>query len=145
MNLDKRLGKTNLEDSIVFVNSFDFPALLMQTDPRQVVTASHKACELFNKTLAQIEGYRGGQVFDCIYSFTEKGCGRDPNCEDCKIKNAVIDTFSSGNSHEGIQTILEVKKNNVVTPYILNASTRKVGDLALVTISKYEKKSLSSH
>jgi len=140
MNLENKLSKTNLANSQAFVNSFEFPALLMQTDPRQVVTANQKACEVFSKSLSDIEGYRGGQVFDCIHSFTEKGCGLDPNCEDCKIKNAVVDTFTSGNSYEGIQTILEVKKNNVTSPYTIKLSTKKVGDFALITIGEYKKK-----
>jgi len=130
-----------MENSVILVNSCEPPTLLMQTAPRQVVTANPKACELFNKTLSQIEGHRGGQVFDCIHSFTELGCGLDPNCEDCKIKSAVVDTFSSGNSHEGIQAILDVKKENGVTPYIIQVSTKKTGDFALMIIDKYMKKS----
>jgi dienelactone hydrolase len=42
----------------------------MQPDPRQVRTANKKACDLFEKELTQIEGYRGGQVFDCVHAFT---------------------------------------------------------------------------
>lgn len=140
MNLENKLSKTNLGNSKAFVNSFELPSLLMQTDPRQVVTANQKASELFDKTLSQIKGLRGGQVFDCIHAFTEKGCGLDPNCENCKIKNAVVDTFTSGNSHEEIHTILEVIKNNVTIPYNIKVSTKKIGEFALITISEYKKK-----
>ena len=140
MNLANKLSKTNLENSRVFVNSLEFPTLLMQADPRQVIAANKKACELFTKEFNQIEGYRGGQVFDCIHSFTEKGCGLDPNCEDCKIKGAVVTTFSSGKSHVGVQTILDIKKHNTITPYDIKVSTEKVGGFALITIDKYMKK-----
>ncbi len=122
-----------------FLNSIDAPILLMQSDPRQVRTANKKACDLFKKDLSQIEGHRGGEVFDCIHAFTKAGCGKDKNCEDCKIKNSVVDTFTNGKSYDGISTVLEIKKNNSLRPYNLQVSIEKVGDLALIRIDKYEK------
>ena len=129
-----------MENHKAFLNALDCPTLLMQSDPRQVITANKKACELFGKDLAQIEGHRGGQVFDCIHAFTEAGCGLDANCENCKIKNAVVDTFSTGNSNLSVDTILEIKKHNQINPYELQVSTEKIGDYALITIEKYKTK-----
>ena len=97
-----------------------------------------KACELFGKDLSQIQWQRGGQIFDCIHSFTIEGCGKDSNCEDCKIKNAVVDTFTTGQTHEGVHTVLDIKKQNKIIPYELQVSTQKKGDFAIVTIYKYE-------
>ena len=139
MNSGNKLSKTSLSNAKVFVNSLEPATLLMQADPRQVVTANKKACSLFAKDLNQIAGFRGGQVFDCIHSFTEKGCGIDSNCEDCKIKNAVVETFSSGKSQVGVQTILDIRKHNVIIPYAIKVSTEKVGDFAIITIEKYMK------
>jgi len=130
---------TQQYDSLIsFLDNIEAPILLMQPDPRQVRTANKKACELFEKDLSQIEGRRGGQVFDCIHAFTEAGCGKDVNCEDCKIKNAVVDTFVSEKSFDGISTVLDIKRNNSITPYNLQVSTEKVGDLALIRIDEYE-------
>ena len=111
----------------------------MQAEPRQVVTANKSACELFNKDLPEIGGYRGGQVFDCIYSFTEAGCGLDENCEDCKIKNAVVDTFASGRPYTNVQTVLDIKKQEEIAPYAMVISTEKVGEFVLINIIKYER------
>lgn len=136
MTLENQRSKTNLGDSTAFIHALDSPTLLMQSEPRLVVTANKKACELLGKNLNQIEGYRGGEVFDCIHAFTEKGCGIDPNCENCKIKSAVVDTFLSGKSHVGVQTILDIKNHNAINPYVVKVSTRKVGDFAFVTIDE---------
>ena len=125
------------EDPITFLNTLEFPALLMQAEPRQVVTANQKTCELFGKNLTQIEGYRGGQVFDCVHAFTESGCGLDANCENCKIKNAVVNTFSTGNSHNNVRIILDIKKNNEITPYDMQIATEKIADHVLITINRY--------
>lgn len=117
----------------------DAPVLLMQGNPRQVVTANRKALELFEKELHEVEGHRGGQVFDCIHAFTEDGCGKDSNCEGCKIRDAIIDTFTTGKSHSGVSTSLQIKKAAGIMIFELHVSTEKVGDLALVRIERFEK------
>ena len=129
-----------MEKTQSYINTLDYPVLLMQAEPRQVVTANPKACELFDKELTQIEAHRGGQVFDCIHSFTEAGCGLDSNCENCKIKKAVVDTFVTGGVQKNIQTVLDIIKRNEVTPYNLQISTQRKGSFVLLTIDKYEKK-----
>ncbi|ACM20199.1 hypothetical protein Geob_1842 [Geotalea daltonii FRC-32] len=121
-----------------WINAIDVPTLLMQGNPRQVITANRRALELFGKELHEVEGRRGGQVFDCIYAFTEDGCGKDSHCEGCKIRDGIIDTFTTGKSHSRVSTSLQIQKSNQIMPYILQVSTEKVGDLALVRIERYE-------
>jgi hypothetical protein len=123
-----------------FLNAIDSPILLMQGNPRQVVTANQKACALFEKDLSKIEQHRGGQVFDCIHSFTEEGCGKDINCNNCKIKNAVVETFSTGASFKGVSTVLEIKKNEIIA-FDMQVTTERVGDYALLRIDRFEKRS----
>ncbi len=137
MDSDNTYSNNHMKHPKEFLNAVESPALLMQALPRQVVTANKKACELFGKTLEQIEGHRGGQIFDCIHAFTEAGCGLDINCENCKIKNAVVDTFSTGNSHNNVRTILDIKKHKEIIPHDLEVSTEKTGDFVLITIEKY--------
>ena len=143
MNQDNTSGNRGNDTPQAIMNSRQLPTLLMQAEPRQVVTANEKALELFHKDLSEIEGHRGGQVFDCIHSFTEKGCGLDENCEDCKIKNAVVDTFATGQSHMNVETVLDIKKieeEEEIVPYAMVISTEKVGDFVLISVVKYERK-----
>jgi hypothetical protein len=127
-------------DNSVLLESIDAPVLLMQGNPRQVVTANRKALELFEKNLHEVERHRGGQLFDCVHSFTEAGCGKDANCENCKIKNAIADTFTTANSHNGVSAELSVRKANGTKTYNLQVSTEKVGDLAFVRVDRYDTK-----
>lgn len=120
------------------LDTLDVPILLMESNPRQVLTANRRARDLFGKDLSHLEAHRGGQVFDCIHSFTEAGCGKDVNCEDCKIKEAIIETFISKTPRVGISATLQVKKNDGLKDYALRVSTESVGDLALVRIDQYE-------
>jgi hypothetical protein len=138
MTQDNPPNNNNTDDPIKIVNSRSMPSLLMQAEPRVVVAANKSARQLFNKSLAEIEGQRGGQVFNCIHSFTEKGCGLDENCEDCKIKGAVLDTFASGNPHDNVRTVLDIKKEDGTIPYAMIVQTEAVGDFVLLTVVKYD-------
>ena len=121
-----------------FLEAIEAPVLLMQGIPRQVLTANQSALELFGKELRQVEGHRGGQVFDCEHSFSAAGCGMDANCEHCAIKGAIVDTFTTGVPHEAVTATLPVWKAGVAGYRTLQVSTKKVGDLALVRIERYE-------
>jgi hypothetical protein len=114
------------------------PVLLMQGNPRQVITVNKKALALFGKKLSEVEDKRGGQVFDCLHSFSEAGCGKDINCEHCKIKEAIVDTFNTGEPHSGVSTPLQIKNSDGIKTYQLQVSTEKVGDLALVRVERYD-------
>ena len=120
------------------VESHDEPVLLMQSNPRQVVTANRKALALFGKRLHEVEGHRGGEVFDCIHAFSAAGCGKDDHCEPCKIRLAIVDTFNTGNPHQGVSAGLEVRKADGTHAYALEVSTEKAGNLELVRIDRYE-------
>jgi hypothetical protein len=121
-----------------WLEAVEAPVLLMQGKPRQVVTANNRALDLFGKELSEVEGQRGGQVFDCVHSFTAAGCGKDVGCEHCAIKNAIVDTFDAATAHHGVSASLQVRKANGTDTYVLQVSTEKVGDLALVRIDRYE-------
>ena len=138
MSKDNNSSNNNNDDPYAIVNSRQLPTLLMQAEPRLIVTANKSARKLFNKSLSEIEGHRGGQVFDCIHSFTEAGCGLDENCEDCKIKGAVLDTFASGKSHTNVETVLNIKKQEETMPYAMIVTTESVGNFVLITVVKYD-------
>ena len=124
-------------DSRAVLEAIHAPILLLHGNPRQVVSANRKALRLFGKEIHEVAGHRGGQVFDCIHSFTEAGCGKDVNCENCKIKNAIVDTFNTGNPHAAVSTPLQIRKADGITTRVLQVSTEKVGDMALVRIERY--------
>lgn len=131
-----RMAKAS--DYTPLLEAIDAPVLLMQSNPRQVVSSNRKAMALFEKPLEQIASHRGGQVFDCVHSFTEAGCGKDVHCEGCKIKDAIVDTLTSGVSHTGVATALSIRKADGIVPHVLQVTTEKLGDLALVRIDRYD-------
>lgn len=131
------LALATADDRRAVLEAIDAPVLLMQGDPRQVVTANRKALALFGKAPSEVESHRGGEVFDCVHSFTAAGCGKDANCENCRIKDAIVDTFVTAASHRHVSTELSVKKPDGTGRYLVQVSTEKLGDLALVRVERY--------
>jgi len=86
--------------------------------------------------VADVQRCRGGEVFDCLHSFSEAGCGKDAHCESCTIKGAIVDTFTAGQPHRSVCATLQIKKAEGVRPYTLQASTEKTGGMALVRIKR---------
>jgi hypothetical protein len=107
------------------LRAIDAPVLLMQPEPRQVFTANDAALALFGRHLSEAEGHRGGDVFGCVHSFTEAGCGRDVNCDDCRIKAAIVGAFS-GVTLADASTTLSIRRGSD-TPYAIAVSTEQVG------------------
>ena len=120
------------------LEAIDAPVLLMQGKPRQVVTANARALQLFEKELPEVEAHRGGQVFDCVHSFTAAGCGMDVNCENCTIKHAIVDTFDTPAPRHAAAAVLQVKKHGGLESRTIRVSTEKLGDLALVRIESFD-------
>lgn len=120
------------------IEKIDAAVLLFQGNPRQVVAANTKALQLFEKELHQVQGHRGGEVFDCIHSFTDAGCGKDANCEHCPVKSAIVDTLTNATPHHAVSATLRVIKPGGVASRSIQISTEKMGELALVTIERYE-------
>ena len=73
----------------VFEN-YPAPTLVVDEDVR-VLRANRAARDLLGEggatepTLIR----RGGELIRCIHSFGPGGCGRQPNCDDCVVRNAV--------------------------------------------------------
>jgi hypothetical protein len=117
------------------LQAIDAPILLMQSDPRQVFTANGRALALFGRELAEAEGHRGGEVFGCVHSFTQDGCGKDAHCDDCKIKAAIVSGFAGAAS---AASTLTIRTGGGDLPHTLAISAEKAGGHALVRIERFE-------
>ena len=113
------------------------PVLLLQSNPRQVYAANDAALALFGRAPHEAEGHRGGEVFGCIHSFTVAGCGKDVNCESCRIKQGIVDTFG-GSAATGIAATLVIRRDMDIA-HTMTISTEPVGVYVLVRIDQFVK------
>ena len=99
-----------------------------------VKTGNLQACELVQKDLASIEGYRGGDVFECAYASLPGGCGQTVHCSGCTIRRTVMYTFDTGQSCLNRPAYLNRTAADGVEKLELFISTEKVGEVVLLRI-----------
>lgn len=119
------------------MSGIEAPVLLMQPDPRLVYASNDAALALFGREARETEGRRGGEVFGCIHSFTVAGCGKDVNCETCRIREGIVDTFG-GTVATGITATLVIRRDADIA-HTMTISTEPAGAYALVRIDQFEK------
>ena len=78
-----------------FLDRIEIPVLIV--DPEGTIVLENSAArDVTGKESVQIEGFKGGDVFDCVHSFEIGGCGNTIHCKACTIRQSVNETFSSG-------------------------------------------------
>ncbi|OQX18131.1 MAG: hypothetical protein BWK76_08400 [Desulfobulbaceae bacterium A2] len=132
-------GTDDAASAGMLLEAIDAPVLLMQPNPKLVFAANRKALALFDKERDAVEARRGGEVFNCLQSFTQEGCGKHSNCEPCRIRLAVVGAFEEGKSSLAVSTQIDVRQGDDVSPYAMQVSTEPVGEMALLRIDGFKK------
>jgi len=116
-----------------FLNSLNAPILLIDREGK-VVAGNNRASELLSKDLPEIEGRKGGQVFECEFARLPEGCGKTVHCSGCTIRRAVAQTHESGGSSLKVPAVLNWKRAENNEQINLLISTEKFSDLVLLRI-----------
>ena len=99
-----------------------------------VQTANEHARALVQKDLPAIEGFRGGDVFECAYASLPEGCGHTVHCSGCTIRQTVMNTFRTGQSTLRTPAYLNRETPDGVQQTQLLISTERVEDVVLLRI-----------
>lgn len=102
----------------------------------RVKTASEQACRLLQKKRADVEGYLGGDVFECEYAKLPGGCGHTIHCSGCTIRRTVTKTFESEKSQYRVPAYLNQATPEGTHQVELLISTEKVRDAVLLRIDQ---------
>jgi len=130
-HLEARMG-TPLMD---YLDGLDVPVLA--TDDDVVVQAANKPLlELVGKGLSEVQGQRGGDVFECAYARLPGGCGRTVHCSGCAIRRAVTETFVTGKSQRGVRAYLSRDNVTAMLQLGLVISTEKAFGVVLLRIDR---------
>lgn len=117
----------------------------MEGIPAPVVTVTHegtinfansKALALLGKPLAQIQGAKGGIVFECEYARLPEGCGQTIHCSGCAIRNTAMDTVRTGKPHNHVPAFLQQHALGGVKRIGLLISTEKKGGIVFLKIDE---------
>ena len=99
-----------------------------------VKTANGRARALLQKDLSAIEGYKGGDVFECAYAELPEGCGYTVHCSGCTITRVVMETFDTGQSKLEVPAILNRGRAGEPERIEFLISTERAGDVILLRI-----------
>jgi hypothetical protein len=99
-----------------------------------VQTANEPARALLQKDLPEIEGYKGGDVFECQYAKLPEGCGHTVHCSGCAIRRTVMSTFHTGQNRSRVPACLNREASDGIHETQFLISTEKVGDVVLLRI-----------
>ena len=110
--------------------------MLVVDETGSVVTVNKQALVLIQKSLSDIEDFKGGDVFECAYSKLPGGCGETIHCDGCTIRNTVMDTFQSGRSHLKTPAYLYTGSPDDYTKVDFLISTERVKEFVLLRIDK---------
>jgi hypothetical protein len=103
-----------------------------------ISTANKQARELLQKGLPDIEGYKGGDVFECVHAQEPGGCGETIHCSGCTIRRAVMDTLETSQSHLKVPAYLNREGADGVAKIRFLISTEKVGTVVLLRMDAVE-------
>ena len=123
------------EDLSDFLDSLKAPIVLVDK-MGTIKTANKQAQTFFEKDLSQIEGFKGGEVFECMYAELPEGCGNTIHCSGCTIRNTVMDTFQTGKCNINIPAYLNTKTSDDYTKIAYFISTERVAGIVLLRIDK---------
>lgn len=120
---------------IDFLNRLDAPVVMVNT-LGCVSSANNNALTIIQKELQDVEGFSGGDVFECAYAKLPEGCGKTIHCNGCTIRNTVMDTLLTGQSH--LETPAYLNRGNPEDTCEIQflISTEKVNEVVLLRIDK---------
>jgi hypothetical protein len=122
---------------VEFLNSLRLPVVVVNQEGT-IVNGNDQARTALQKELAEIEGYKGGEVFECAYARLPEGCGNTIHCSGCTIRRTVMETYDTGRSLFRVPATL--CRNIPEDPEIIKLliSTEKLADIVLLRIDKIE-------
>jgi PAS domain-containing protein len=123
----------------LFLDSLEAPVVMLNKSGA-IVTANNKARKMLRKDLSEIEGYTGGDVFECEYARLPEGCGNTTHCSGCTIRRTVMQTYGTGKGFERVQATLNQDTPENPEEMDLLISTEKLSDVVLLRIDKIEAK-----
>lgn len=118
-----------------FLDDLDAPVMLVDSDVT-VMLANKLVRSILNKDISQIQGRRGGDVFECVYARLPGGCGRTIHCGGCAIRRAVTDTFLTGRGHAAVLATIHPDFGKSSRQVAIRISTEKIWNMVLLRLEQ---------
>jgi len=119
---EEELRESREELEAIYENA---PLLMLLLDSERRVRKGNKhATDFIGASEESMMMQRGGEVLGCIHRLDHpNGCGFGPGCEECTIRNTVLETFRTGQSFNQEETSLPLIREQEETEFTFLVST----------------------
>ena len=118
-----------------YIESIPAPVVTV-TQKGTINSANKRGLALLGKTPEQIQGEKGGDVFECENAILPGGCGKTIHCSACTIRNTVMDTVETGRSHAKVPAYLRQRTDDGAQRMRLLISTEKKGGIVFLEVDE---------
>ena len=123
----RKSNEQNLKDALaeLAVIHENAPIAMMILDPDRRVRKVNGFVALFaGRPAAEMIGMPGGEALRCLHHLDNpRGCGFGPHCSECRVRQAVLETFASGQSQRDIEAWLPFPDDETTREKCLLIST----------------------
>ena len=89
-----------------YLDRFEVPVLIVNESCR-ILAANQEMADMIGRGDREIYGLLGGEVFECVYSRLEEGCGNEVHCRTCTVRNTVMHTIETGETLHRVECYVE--------------------------------------
>jgi hypothetical protein len=115
--------------------------MILVDEDRRVLKANQLALEFAGRQYDEIVGLPAGEALRCIHATDPAGCGFGVNCEECIVRNTVLDSLNTGNVHHNIEAPVQLSLSDGVVDlyFLLSTSPLNIAGKksVLVCLGKY--------
>ncbi len=125
----KKMEQKIREKKEKYTNIFEaLPTVTLVVDPERRVREINMRGENFaDRPREDMIGKRGGTALRCVHHLDDpKGCGFSSHCEDCTVRNTVLDSLETGESYFRKKAHLTVEKDDQEKEFDLKVSTSPI-------------------
>jgi len=88
------------------------PLTMILVNPAGKIENINRAASIkLGKEKKDCVGLLGGELFGCMNSLKEEGCGKNRECSECTVRNSVMHTFETGENIYKKEGELEIMTN----------------------------------
>ena len=121
-----RASRDNEEELKAIYDNMPLVMLLVDGE-RRVCKANKFAGQFAGASPDDLIGQRSGEGLNCVHSLDDpRGCGFGPDCGNCAVRLAVLDTVTTGRSYSQMETTLSVRAAEVERDVAILLSTTKL-------------------
>lgn len=99
---EENLGRSRAELNAIYDHA---PVMMCVLDADRCVRYVNRAFEqLVGASPGDLRALRACGVFGCVNAWDNpRGCGHGPKCDDCSLRQALVDSLRTGASHTGVE------------------------------------------